>query len=90
MAAEGSNSTMSSIQTMITEMLRKQEENLLTAMTNQRQNIMEEVRSLMDQTLNSTMGATLPATQISAPQTNANPSLAPNNITILGLNLDHL
>ena len=66
MSSDGNDCTMTALQGMITEMLRKQEENLLTAMTNQRQNIMEEVRSLIDQTPNSTMGATLPATQTSA------------------------
>ena len=78
MAAEGNNLNMSAIQAMIAEMLKKQEETLLTAMTNQRQSIMEEVRGIMDQTL-----------QTSAPQTNANPSLAPTNTTITAINLDH-
>ena len=74
---------MSSIQTMIAEMLKRQEETLLTAMTNQCQLIMEEVRGIMDQTLQTS------APQASTPQTNGNPSLAPNNITIPTLNLDH-
>ena len=83
MAAEGSNSTMSSIQTMIAEMLKTQEETFLTAMTNQRQSIIENVRGIMDQTLQTS------APQTSAPQTNTNPSLAPTNTTIPAINLDH-
>ena len=93
MTSEGNDHTMAALQAMITEMLRKQEENLLMAMTNQRQNIMEEVRSLIDQTPNSTVGATLPATQTSAPQASApqanlNPISTPTNNTMPTLNLD--
>ena len=100
MTTEGSNPSLNAIQAMIADLLKKQEETFLVAMNNQHQTIMDEVREMMNQTLNPTntspsrtptniaiptVGTTMPA-----PQTSANLNLTPTNATIPTLNLDPL